>query len=218
MRIQHERAARAARESPKASSRRLPPIQTLAGAFVNKWLQRSHSAVDREQETKAAVSKILYAATGFTNDTAPPSIPFPPERIFLDLDAIEEIAGGFVDERTQAVGDAVRRAYSEMKSRHDEIKLSTQQAPPNKNALEARHKREIMALRSKHDQEIQSLQNEHKVQMASLKGKLNSMKGDVDKLREQADQDRREHSTSVEALVQAGLSTLRSIRRRKRGQ
>ena len=222
MRLRHARALRAAHEGgPKPVARR--PIQVrgaaLAGPFVNKWLHTSSvSAVDKDNETRAAIGKILYAATGFTNESPPASIPFPPERIFLDLDAIEEIAGGFVDDRNQMVGDAVRRAYSEMKSRHDEAIMQLSQSPPPTKQENAAYRKEMRSVRKAHEQEKQKIQNEHKVEMANLKAQLTLVKAEVDKLKEQADHDRREHASSVEALVQAGLSTLRSIRRPKTSQ
>ena len=202
MRERHERALRAVKQSEK-------PHKALYGPFVQRWLGTGLSTIDKERDVKENIDKILMAATGYTTETAPSSLPFPPAEINLDMDQLEELSQDIVTSKNQAIGEAVRCAYSEMKSRHDEI-TSTHK----RNSDESQqHRREVAMLTLRHKNSIRDLQTEHDEALEKQEEKLKLLESQIQQLKEESLRAKTTQSKSLETMMKASILSLRMIRR-----
>ncbi|KAI2509535.1 hypothetical protein MHU86_4912 [Fragilaria crotonensis] len=114
MRERHKHALRQVILSDRTSN-----LVSHYGHFVHKWLGAGPTEEEKVTAVKACVDTILMTATGYTHKTVPPSLPFPPAEINLDMRQLEELAQELVAEKNSAIGEAVRSAFTEMKACND---------------------------------------------------------------------------------------------------
>lgn len=202
-----EQAAAGASPINPASNR------SLVGPFVHKWLSNSGmSLVDKDRQLREVINKVLMAATGYSMESAPASLPFPPAEIDLDMDQLEELALDLVHERHQAIGEAIRRAYSEIKSRHDELIIHRQQRSEERN----QHRREVAMLTLRHKNSVRDVQRQHEQQMLAMQSKMREMEQNVKDAKEMASKAKETQAKSLETMMKASILSLRMIRKKEK--
>ena len=132
---------------------------SLAGPFVTGVLSGQFLMLESESNRKKALSNILLCATGHSLESAPERTRFPPGTICFNLRQAQALADGFLQERDNAVSEAVRIAYMEMKSRHEDL-LSRSTGDPN--AMKTDLKDKIEAMEKEYVQQKQKLMEEVK--------------------------------------------------------
>jgi hypothetical protein len=100
----------------------------LYGPFVQQYLDvygnikvELSSPLLLDLEIKEYANKFLLAATGYSTETAPSNLPFPPSEINLAEDQIDELCQELHYLKAKAVASAVLTTYSDCKARHDVI-------------------------------------------------------------------------------------------------
>lgn len=185
------------------------PLKALAGQFTQKLLSTQQSEADRHNGVKEFVNKLLLTATGWTKETAPTRIPFPPQQLTIDMDQVEELAHELLADRFQAVGGAVRVSYSEMKSRHDEILLDWQ---VQLNEQSSKHE-EIQALHKHHKASIQTLEDAHKINLSATTNKVEELKREVASLKARLVVDQQNQQRSLKAFMKASVYSMRLLKK-----
>jgi hypothetical protein len=238
MRERHERARKQALEQKVDNSRPIvaPPApatstthgnesnataaatsgnRSLIGPFVHKWLSNSAmSIVDKDHQLRDVINKVLMAATGYSMESAPASLPFPPAEINLDMDQLEELALEMVNERHVAIGESIRRAYSEIKSRHDELAIHRQQRSEERN----QHRREVALLAVRHKNTTVELRRQYETEMAVMKKKVAEMEQTVKVAKESASKVKETQAKTLETMMKASILSLRMIRKKEKQQ
>ena len=185
------------------------PMKALAGLFTQKLLSTQQSETDRHNGVKEFVNKLLLTATGWTKETAPTRIPFPPQQLTIDMDQVEELAHDLVADRFQAVGGAMRVSYSEMKSRHDEILLDWQ---GQLNKQSSKHE-DIQALNKQHQANIQTLEEAHKTNLSVTTNKVEYLKREVASLKARLVVEQQNQQRSLKAFMKASVYSMRLLKK-----
>jgi hypothetical protein len=146
----------------------------LAGPFVSGVLSGRLLTTERENNRNKALSNVLLCATGHTVLSAPKGMPFPPPTVHLNIRQVQVLADGFLDDRNNAVNEAVRIAYMEMKSKHEEIVLrnNTGDFADEMKVLTAKmvsEKKEHAKEKQKLSDEVERLKGLHRSQLVAIK-------------------------------------------------
>lgn len=185
----------------------LKPKKALAGHFTQKLLSTHQSEVDKHNGVQDFVNKLLLTATGWTKETAPARIPFPPQQLTIDMDQVEELAHEMVADRFQAVGDAMRVSYSELKSRHDEILLDMQEQVQECGTSAE----ELDALVQQHRRELDRMQAQHASQLAAVAERLEQAEREAATLRAQFEAEKANQKRAFRAFLRASAHSLRCL-------
>mmetsp|Transcript_26213 Transcript_26213/g.43770 ORF Transcript_26213/g.43770 Transcript_26213/m.43770 type:complete len:309 (+) Transcript_26213:682-1608(+) len=198
-------------KSPAAAAAAGKP--SLVGPFVHRWLSNTAmSSIDKDCHLREVINKVLVAATGYSMESAPASLPFPPAEIELDMDQLEELALDLVHERHHAVGEAIRRSYSEIKSRHDEI-IMLQGDQSNERE---QHRREVSMLTLRHKNLMQDTTKSHDAKMIALLKKVKEMEDQLEIHKRAAQKAKETQAKSLETMMKASILSLRMIRKKEK--
>lgn len=207
MRERHKHALRQVILSDRTSN-----LVSHYGPFVHKWLGAGPTEPEKVSAVKACVDTILMTATGYTHETVPPSLPFPPAEINLDMRQLEELAQELVAEKNSAIGEAVRSAFTEMKASHDDAVVNRK-----RSADEAKiFYRETVTLKAKHKQELNDIRVENDKTVEALHRRIKELQEQLQAAKEESGASTMAQTKSLETMMKASVLSLRMIRRSQR--
>jgi len=182
--------------------------KALAGLFTQKLLSAQQSDADKQNDASYFVNRILLTTTGWTKETAPARIPFPPQHLTIDMEQIEELAQDMVDDRFVAVRDAIHASYSEMKSRHDEILTDMQRQVKE----ELSNQQSIQKMAKKHKSHIRELENYHTGKLMDVTAKLEKAEKEIARLKVVLVDDRKNQQRALAAYMKATVLSFRTLK------
>lgn len=201
--------------APAAAAAAAPaggPTTSLATNYVKILLAGDINRHEMDVAVKATVNKVLMSATGYTTATAPSSLPFPPADVTLDIEQLDEVAHEIAEERHNAVADTVRRVYTELKSRHDQITMMHEQTIHQGHS----DRRAIGGLKEAHNKEMKDLKNRHKEQVGKLNEKIMQLEEAARRAKDAAAEAKATQTKSLETMMKASILSLRMIRKNEK--
>ena len=189
-----------------------PPIKVITGPFVQRWLGPGPNPSERDRDVKEFMDKVLMSTTGYTSDTAPASLPFPPAEITLDTVQFEELAQDLVTDKYKAIREAVRCSYVEMKLRHDEI---VQDQKRDSEELH-QHRREVAMLSLKHRNALNDLKAEHDTVLETMRQQITDLQQELQIAKDECKEAKATQAKSLETMMKASILSLRMIRKTKK--
>lgn len=213
------------RASQKGVSTAHAGIKGIAGPFTQKWMMLQVPAVDRNREVRECIKKIIYVATGLT-ETSPDHMFLPPDEVVLDVEKLTGLATELIEERHQAIGNAIREAYTEMKSRHDQISMRH-----DSGAMQENSKREIeQKVEMKWGAKMKALTENCIIEKENAKKKsieinqrlmqqVKDLKKELKLANEKLEISQNSQEKTVDTLMKASVMSLRMLqKKRKYGQ
>jgi hypothetical protein len=188
----------------------LKPRKVFLGPITKKLLSThptEQAVVEKHNRAQDVVNKMLLTATGWTKETVPARIPFPPQVLTIDMEQVEELALEILADRDQAVVDAVRVSYSELKSRHDDILLGMQEAM-KQHRMSAK---ERDALVKNHQREVKQMQKQHALKLGAVSELLNLAEEKAAKLKAELEAERAIQKRTFKSFLRASAHSLKYL-------
>jgi len=211
--------------SRKSTSTPQPPIKSIVGPFTQKWMMLQVPAVDRNREMRECMGKIIDVATGMTEETSPADLPFPPGEVVLDVEKLSGLATELIEERHQAIGTAIRQAYMEMKSRHEQIvtmrqddnsKVNQEVQSGIEKKIDLKWAAKIQTMNNSHKDEIKKAKKKHEDSTNKLMQNIRDLKKELKAAKERLDIAQDSQGKAIDTIMKASVMSLRMMQKKRK--
>eukprot|EP00546_Thalassionema_frauenfeldii_P008510 CAMPEP_0178923394 /NCGR_PEP_ID=MMETSP0786-20121207/16696_1 /TAXON_ID=186022 /ORGANISM="Thalassionema frauenfeldii, Strain CCMP 1798" /LENGTH=161 /DNA_ID=CAMNT_0020597887 /DNA_START=27 /DNA_END=512 /DNA_ORIENTATION=- len=159
-------------------------------------------------------------------ETSPDHMFFPPDEVVLDVEKLTGLATELIEERHQAIGNAIREAYTEMKSRHDQISMRHDTPVTQENSkreieekVEMKWAAKMKTLTENCNIEKENARKKSEQINQRLMQQVKDLKKEVKLANEKLDISKNSQEKTVDTLMKASVMSLRMLqKKRKYGQ